>query len=804
MTALGEKASTVLTCGRLSLTIPTTAHMPKLNLRPGSDIIDITFSGFSGTLSFEAIDPISSVSQLPGSRTQSSTPPQSQNFQPTLEQSLQTSLIQPHVFSQPMSLPIPIPMPPTQPEPMTKVLPDHYLGNPNTAGIFDDYSPSQMPPSQLASQSLEQSASFQPSQLHAARMQASQMPESHPSQPDSEPPLPSTPPMPHFTSHSFVEIPSSPPSSRDSDQNALVIPPVINLGNPSPVPLITKIADPTEPVSHPSALACVDKRMAKHGKRVRFEENPTLLSSPPLKKLAVDRAISTPSSLRKSPKKKKKTPAPSFIEQHLGSPPESEALSQEDELSQPNSLSQSKILSQSKPLKHAKSPQKKSLSQPKSLQKNAVSHTKSQQKKSLSQAKTLSKSVGQKKPISPPKFLVKSPLLTGPQSCPVPKVAKKKKQDPVVACTEPSKITHSPIISPGQPCPWVAVEVPEAAMPLPRWGATFTPLDNSSVLLIGGESDASGFFRDSVVYDVKSSSWIGDGRRTPNMPSARAWHTATRIENVVFIFGGETGTERNPLASAEVDSQKDDDDDDRQQCNSAVVYDKTYRTWYEPSLTGTAPTARAGHCAALIPGTLNVVIYGGINGNKWLNDLHVLEDTCNWSKPRVSLKGARPAARSYATLTATSEFLVLFGGNNKTRCFNDVHLLLPDSMTWVEPVLLGRAPKPRTGHCAVPSKDGRSVIVYGGWDDQGAKRLFYSDVWVLRIDSRTECQWTCIYIGNNSSSTPGPRAGAAMCSGVGEEEDETMLFGGWYQVSHFNDITRLQVAANGRVRAPSR
>ena len=345
--------------------------------------------------------------------------------------------------------------------------------------------------------------------------------------------------------------------------------------------------------------------------------------------------------------------------------------------------------------------------------------------------------------------------------------SKKKGTEQGLQCTSLSK-------RPSKPSPWQTVDLCEGS-PIPgrRWGGTFTRMSDSSVILLGGESEMSGFYKEMMIYQPLKSRWYHASGDTPDIPGGgRAWHTATRVRDSILVFGGEK----------EVNGE-------REQTNEALMYDSTYYCWYPPSFGGTPPMARAGHCAEIIPGTMHYVVFGGIHGKKWLNDLHVLTHLDAWTKVRLPSKSARPAARSYATLTATCGFLVLFGGNNKTKCFNDVHLMAKD-YSWTEPVIMGRTPKPRTGHSAIPSKDGKSIIVYGGWDDQGKQRLFFSDVWELKIKSQTECQWVCLYPGDNATKTPGPRAGAAFCS-ANNDKDEMLLFGGWYQVAYYNDVTRL-------------
>lgn len=609
------------------------------------------------------------------------------------------------------------------------------LGSQPPTGLYDEFSSQN-----LSSQSFDAATQFPQSQLHALPMPDSQLPDSS-SQPTQNPDSEETPSLPHFVPASFLsQIPMPSPSSAASEDERT------DGARETPEPALkAKLKKKLKPKKHPSALTCVESRKAKHGKRVRFDDNLVVVSTPPRKKYASSRC-----------------PSPSVGE------PVCSQLKQSD-------IGTNSDKSQAEKLEDVPSP-------PQSQPESEPKHTPCPK---LGSSGSPRSSIGKKKPVT----------VTPKQQTTLDKLASKETESDS-AKVEEHKAIPKPVVSPSQPSPWQILENSPDACPKPRWGATFTPLDKNSVLLVGGESEATGFFDDTVIYDVAQQKWINDEKRPPPMPFSRAWHSATLIDHVVFVFGGEVGD----------DDGSDDSkgsDDDRKQCNNSLVYDSTYRTWYTPSLTGTPPVARAGHCAALIPGSRDVLVFGGTHRSRWLNDYYILEDLRNWIKPRVSQKSVKPSQRSYASLTTVNDYVVLFGGNNKRRCLNDVFLFDSKSRTWVQPVILGQTPKARTGHCAVALEDGCGVLIYGGWDDQGVERLFYSDVWMLRIESKTECQWTCVFKGDNSTRKPGPRAGAAMCSGVGEQQDQTLLFGGWYQVSHFNDIIRLHVSQNGRVRCAS-
>lgn len=672
----------------------------------------------------------------------------------------------------------------------------HFPPPPSSTGTTTDVAAALFDP--LPSSSIRPSTNIMPSGTgHMSALPESQFPDSIPGSQtdgDSQTLVPCTPPpMPHFPGANMIDVPESPPLSDEEEEDAT---PAINESPgkktsekseeqqsasrksqrkyPS---LLRSINDSKrmkskadKVVHHPSALARVESRPHKHGKRVRFDENPIIVGSPPLKKLALEPTDPDPFTPPRTPKSRTApgSTSPAKISTNVFPTPGPDSPVTPDK-------ARTSPSPQSSPV-----PMQKKVSKILSVETKSVKSDLGTCEKSGQVEDKKGEDGDPNSPSSPPAMAVAEPD-TVTESVPDPNPELERSQTPF------QSLIPTPTCSPGQGCPWVSVETTAEGRPEARWGATLTPLDGDNLLLVGGESNSDNFFRDAIIYNVSEQVWIHDESRPPPMPSARAWHSATQLDDVLFVFGGET---------------RDNDNDDRHQTNSALVYDRTYRTWYTPSISGGAPTPRGGHCAALIPNTRNIAVFGGINGNKWMNDLYILHDLCEWKKVRLSsIKSARPSPRSYASLTPAAGYLVLFGGNNKSKCFNDVHFYVNETSLWVEPVVLGRSPKARTGHCAVASKDGKSVIVYGGWDDQGKERIFYSDVWALRIESQTECHWSCIYAGNNAGSTPGPRAGAAMCSGVGKDDAETLLFGGWHQIKCFNDLTRLEVAANGRVRA---
>lgn len=321
--------------------------------------------------------------------------------------------------------------------------------------------------------------------------------------------------------------------------------------------------------------------------------------------------------------------------------------------------------------------------------------------------------------------------------------------------------------------------------PASRWGGTLTRLDTDRVCLIGGESDHN-LLNEIHSLRLSDRTWgrgisACDGGESLLLAQARSWHTATKVGTKIFLFGGEVNDERN----------------ERKQTSDLLLLDVSYGLWVPVCGTGSVPSPRAGHSAALLPDGETICVFGGISGSKWLSDSYLFNvGQLSWTRCKAGSRSARPSARSYATLTTCGSYIVLFGGNDKSRSFNDVMIGVVEqkrnsvNIVWTEPLILGGAvPAPRTGHIAVACANDQGVIIAGGWDDLGAQRIFHSDVWELCIHSRAECRWRRVHPGCGRvppPSQPGARAGAAF-SEAGPGGEPAVLYGGFRDFGFLND-----------------
>jgi hypothetical protein len=116
----------------------------------------------------------------------------------------------------------------------------------------------------------------------------------------------------------------------------------------------------------------------------------------------------------------------------------------------------------------------------------------------------------------------------------------------------------------------------------------------------------------------------------------------------------------------------------------------------------------------------------------WSNDVSVLPLSGSPTWTQLTTTGARPTARSYATMIydPAGNRMILFGGFGNTLAdFNDAWALNLSDAIWVQLAPTGQAPPPRDGHVAFYDPVHDAMIVYGGKNSGGK----LSDVWRLSL-----------------------------------------------------------------------
>jgi len=271
--------------------------------------------------------------------------------------------------------------------------------------------------------------------------------------------------------------------------------------------------------------------------------------------------------------------------------------------------------------------------------------------------------------------------------------------------------------------------------PCPRWGHTMNMIDNKRFIIYGGQMIEKGSAKplsDLFIYDLMDHKWTQpincDG-------VARTWHTANFLpeRQLLLVFGGDVISKKTGKLTM---------------TDQVMVLDCEIMLWYPPAVSGQVPSGRSGHASCILPGTSSLVIFGGVKNGRWLNSSSVL-DTNRWKWNTLKAVGDAPSPRSYHSATAISSDgspqgrnqVVVFGGNNGEKCFNGVHVLelMGEGKKWVwnNPKTKGNPPLPRTGHNAMLLSDGFTILVYGGWDPNDEEDLIFDDSFLLNTKTWT-------------------------------------------------------------------
>ncbi|CDR93875.1 hypothetical protein, conserved [Babesia bigemina] len=185
------------------------------------------------------------------------------------------------------------------------------------------------------------------------------------------------------------------------------------------------------------------------------------------------------------------------------------------------------------------------------------------------------------------------------------------------------------------------------------------------------------------------------------------------------------------------------------------------------TFTGEIPPPREGNTAnvAVIQQSHSVIVFGGFNGERFFNDIHILDlEKRKWmhrrhAAGRVPLPRDEHCAVVYPARCESSqkpksgaEFLFIFGGKTGLRtqleCLNDMWAYHIDSATWaqVEYPADTKVPAPRFGVCALWADD--DVLCVFGGETHGpdgyvdrSERTLLDDLWMFKFSSPTSGTW---------------------------------------------------------------
>jgi N-acetylneuraminic acid mutarotase len=143
---------------------------------------------------------------------------------------------------------------------------------------------------------------------------------------------------------------------------------------------------------------------------------------------------------------------------------------------------------------------------------------------------------------------------------------------------------------------------PKTNAPLARNGHTMTT-KGATLILFGGHTGKL-HLNDLWIFNIEDESWT-EIPTYGNPPKGLRAHSSNLVGNRLFVFGGYDGTRRSNLMN---------------------ILDLEKMKWDRPSFEdlNEAPTGRQRHSATLI-NTTKILLFGGFDGSKWLNDSYQID-----------------------------------------------------------------------------------------------------------------------------------------------------------------------------------
>ncbi|KAI9471429.1 hypothetical protein BDB00DRAFT_861864 [Zychaea mexicana] len=192
-----------------------------------------------------------------------------------------------------------------------------------------------------------------------------------------------------------------------------------------------------------------------------------------------------------------------------------------------------------------------------------------------------------------------------------------------------------------------------------------------------------------------------------------------------------------------------------------------------------APPLRA-HSACIVQDRL--FVYGGSDSKRCYNTLHILDmESMTWSKPVVSGR-LPPPSRAHSCNYVERKVengsirreLYVFGGGDGPYYFNDVYVFDTDKLRWSKLTTTGTPPMPRRAHTCNVWKE--SLVVVGGGD--GAHAL--ADVHMLDL-TEDPPHWSLV----TTTGTPPPERGYHTTTLV---KNKLVVYGGSDGKLCFSDV----------------
>ncbi|RGB41045.1 hypothetical protein C1646_752566 [Rhizophagus diaphanus] len=290
----------------------------------------------------------------------------------------------------------------------------------------------------------------------------------------------------------------------------------------------------------------------------------------------------------------------------------------------------------------------------------------------------------------------------------------------------------------------VLVEVNCQMMPFKPsvvWCHTATLIDNKLYIL--GGLDLSNkpvkefFYLDiSVPFDTQQLLW----QDLTNINMVPAHFDATSVKggannDTLFLYGGAT-TLVQPMALV-------------------YTFDSQNISWSIPKIAGINTIARKSRLSGIINRDGKIYLYSGRTAKDIANEMLIL-DTINLNLGKGSLINA-PTRRSHYGATLLPDNRIIYIGGMSETTISDVALPLSEvyiydtiSDSWSKEVTSGKIPSDRGGFSSILDLDGQRIIIFGGY----IINTNYLDTTLYVLDLNNY-NW---YVPKFSGKIPSPRA----------------------------------------------
>ncbi|WCJ23535.1 Galactose oxidase/kelch repeat superfamily protein [Euphorbia peplus] len=297
---------------------------------------------------------------------------------------------------------------------------------------------------------------------------------------------------------------------------------------------------------------------------------------------------------------------------------------------------------------------------------------------------------------------------------------------------------------------WMVLSI-SGDKPAPRSNHASTVIGNK-MIVVGGESgnglldDVQVLYFDQFTWKTISSKLYLSPSSLPLKIPACKGHSLVSWGKKALLIGGKTDPASDKI--------------------SVWAFDVETECWSLLEAKGDVPVARSGHTVVMANSVL--ILFGGEDAKrKKLNDLHMFDlKSLTWLPLNCTGTGPSPRSNHVAALY-DDKTLLIFGGHSKSRTLNDLYSLDFETMVWSRIKIRGFHPSPRAGCCGVLC--GTKWYIAGG----GSRKKRHSETLIFDV---LKAEWSVAFAASPSSVTG--NKGFSLVLVQHKEKDFLVAFGG--------------------------